>query len=406
MRPLPTSLVLALAAGACAPADEAPADTDAGEAAYVLGSVVIGEGDVRTTYVQTLPSLDVDHVTNAEAIEAPGNGVMMVAGRHVLVGLAEEPTWVRYTVGDDGRLEETGRISFQAYGMAYVDYGNAVVDATTAVSISSSQHLAIFWNPETLEITGTLDLPHLAVDGYEVEVWTTVAHDGRVYVPSRWSDWEGGRILPKVQTTILDPVSRTIVGVAEDDRCSSGGRVLFGADGTGYVLGDGRNYSLQMFANARGDAPPANCLLRILPGATDFDPDWVYTVPSLTGGLEVATELEGAGPDLGVGFASLFYPDRLPDDVEPVDFGFWSYPAFKMWSFDLDAEGGPVAREVDGLPFSVIGFGGSEVDGRLVTGQSADGATSTVYAVDPATSSASGLLTMDGYFYGLHALGE
>ena len=73
MRPLPTSLVLALAAGACAPADEAPADTDAGEAAYVLGSVVIGEGDVRTTYVQTLPSLDVDHVTNAEAIEAPAS---------------------------------------------------------------------------------------------------------------------------------------------------------------------------------------------------------------------------------------------------------------------------------------------------------------------------------------------
>ena len=384
--------------------DDGPTpDAGAPTAAYALASVVI-DGDNRTTYVQVLPGLPTGHVTNTAAIEIAGNGVMLTQGRNVFVGLAEEPTWVRYTVGADGAIAESGRLSFANLGLAAIDYGNTIVDATTAVSVASAEHLAIVWNPTTMTITGTVDLPHLAPAdaAFATEVWTTLAHDGKVYIPGRWADWTHGAILAKVQMTIFDPVARKVVAVAEDDRCASGGRAVFGKDGHLYVMGDGRNYAAQMYANAAGTPAPKNCLLRIKSGATDFDPDFHVEIPALTGGYESVGELETAVQGSGLAFSKLFYPAELPDGVEPTSFDFWGYPAFKMWRIELGDE--PKAVVVEGAPFSTIGFEGSEVGGKLYSGEASEAATSKVYEIDPQTNVAVEKFTMDGYFYGLNQL--
>ena len=193
------------------------------------------------------------------------------------------------------------------------------------------------------------------------------------------------------------------MGIAEDDRCSSGGRIVFGKDGYGYVMGDGRTYSLQMFANAGGKPAPENCLLRIAPGETDFEESFFHTIPSLTGGLDAITELETAEQGDGYGFVKMFDPSQLPDDIKPVDFTFWSYPAHKMWRIELADP--PVAKEVDGLPYSAVGFNGSAFRGKLYTGESLDqGGTSDVYEMDPETNQGSLRFKMVGYFYGLYEL--
>ena len=392
------ALTLVLALAGCG--DDAPPPV-AGAAGYVLASVVITpEG--RTTYVQALPELPTGHVTNTSAIELPGNGTMLAHGRDVFIGLAEEPTWVRYSVGDDGRLAETGRMSLANLGLSAIDYGNTIVDDTTAVSVSSEQYLAVVWNPADMTITGTIDLAHLKVPGYTAEVWTTLTHDGKVYVPGRWSNWDDGLILPRVMMTILDPVARTVVAVAEDDRCASGGRAVFGADGYAYVMGDGRNYAIQMYAHARAETPPANCLLRIAPGATDFDPAFHVEIPALTGGFESVTELETAVQGSGIGFTKVFYPAQLPPGVEPKTFDFWSYPAFKTWRLELGDT--PTAVEVQGVPYSTLGFEGASVGGKLYSGESPDYTTSTIYEIDPVASTAVQKFTMDGLFYGLREL--
>lgn len=395
-----SSPILLLATIACAgPSDDT--DTAPGAAGYVLGSVVITpEG--RTTYFQVLPDLSPDApITNANAVEAPGNGVLMTHGRDVLLGLAEAPEWVKYTVADDGSIAETGRMSLAGQGFSYVDYGNTLLSDTIAVSVSTESLVAVIWDPSTMSIVRTVPLPHLAREGYAVEVWTTIGHDGRIYIPSRWSDWTGGRIYPGVQTTILDPVSGEIVAIAEDDRCASGGRITFGPDGYGYVMGDGRSYSAHMFANAGGAAAPPNCILRIAPGADDFDADYHVEVRSLTGDHESVSELETPRQGSGTAFTWMFYPEELPDGVEPVDFGFWSYPVFHLWQIDLGDT--PTAKPVDGIPGGVLGFGGTADDDRLYVGLG-DTETSTVYEVDGATGTATAKLTMDGYFYGLFPL--
>lgn len=371
---------------------------------YALGSVVIDADGNRTTYVQTVASLDDGPFDNESAVELPGNGVVMALGRDVFVGLAEAPTWVRYTANDAGTLVETGRLSLLNFGTSYVDYGNAIVDDTTAVSVLSGPDVAVVWNPSTMQIVGEVPLGHPAREGYSLEVWTTVAHDGLVYIPGRWADWEGGRIYAGVSLTILDPKNLRVVAVAEDDRCASGGRVVFDEQGYGYVMGDGRTYSSHMFANARGETAAPNCLLRIPPGGTDFEDGYFHTIQSLTGGLESISELETAGQSSGLGFAKMFYPDQLPEGVEPVDFGFWSVPAHKMWRIDLADP--PRAEVVADIPFSTIGFTGSALDGSLFVGESADGAVTEVYEIDAEVNRAAPRFVMDGYFYGLFELSD
>lgn len=368
---------------------------------YFICSVVITP-ETRTTYVQGLASLDVDHVDNTNAIEVPGNGTMMARGPHLFVGLVEEPTWVRYTVGANGQLAETGRISFQSYGLSSVDYGNTIVDDHTAVSVASSALLAIVWDPETLTVTRTIDLPHLEVEGYDLEVWTTNSHDGLVYIPGRWANWDEGLIRDGVSLTILDPYTGEIVGVAEDDRCASGGGIVFDADGYGYVMGDGRTYSAQMFARARGDEEiPENCILRIPPGGTDFEEDFYVSVPELTSGLESITEMHTPRNGSGVAFAKMFYEDELPDGVEPTTWAFWSLPAMKMWRIELGDE--PTAVEVQGMPFGAVGFTSSVMGGRIYSGESANG-VSTVWEIDPETNTGTPRFTIEGELYGLHAV--
>lgn len=391
-------LCLLLAACESESASETDGGTTGGDQ-YVLASIVITE-EGRTLFVQVLDSLDVEgRITNDRALEISGHGVILVRGRDVFIGHVESPEWVRYTVQADGSLQQTGRLSLAAYGWSAIDYGNAIVDDDLAVSVSTESLSAIFWNPTTMEVVGELELPHIAREGYESEVWSTIAHNGRVYVPTRWANWEDGRVYPGVMMTIIDAHARTIVGIAEDDRCASGGRIVFDADGYGYVMGDGRNYSIQMYAHSRGEEIPTNCLLRIPPGGTDFEEDWYVEIRSLTGGLESATELDFVEQGTGIAFTKLFYPDELPEGVEPVDFDFWGYPAFRMWRLELGDE--PRARPVDGTPFGALGFDGSRVDGRLFSPESPDHSTSVVYEIDPTTGTAQRRFEMDGLFNAL-----
>lgn len=373
------------------PAPEAPRR-------YVLGSITIDPDNNRVSYAHIVDELS-GHFTNAAGLEVQGNAVFLASGDDFFYGLQESPEWVRYSTRDGFR--ETGRLSFLNYGVQSMDYANVIVDPETAVSVLTQAYVAVVWNPRTMEVTGTIDLSHLRVEGLSLEAFTTVAHQGLVYVPGKWVDWEAPTVMQRVSMTVLDPRALEVVGVAEDDRCGAGGRVTFDERGYGYVMGDGRNQSMQVFARANGQPVVNNCLLRMAPGAIAFERDYFYEIPSLTGGLDAMTELEAADVGSGVGFAMMIYRDRVREGLDEVNFEHWFEPAYKRWRIELGDV--PRAQEVQGASFAEVGFSSSAVDGKLYSPES-DGLESRVYEIDPATNTAVLKFTMDGYFAGLHAL--
>ncbi|MCA9572055.1 MAG: hypothetical protein KC656_29655, partial [Myxococcales bacterium] len=200
--------------------DSAPAETGTevtGPSGFVVGSIVIAESG-RTLYVQFVDALE-GTIDNTQAVEVPGNALLEVSGDDVFVGLVEEPTWIRYRVGEDGALTEAGRLSFAAYGWAAIDYGNTFVRDDLAVSVNTTQLQAIFWNPQDLSILGTLELPELALEGYGVEVSPVTSHDGKVYIPGRHVDWEQGQLEHEAMLVVLDPDAAEVTQVLRDDRC-------------------------------------------------------------------------------------------------------------------------------------------------------------------------------------------
>jgi hypothetical protein len=391
-----TSLVNPLEPAAPDAAGGSMPDAPATPPRYVLGSITIDADGNRVSYAQVIDELAGDF-DNRSGIEVQGNAVFMAHGDAFFYGLTESPEWVRYSTRDG--FEETGRLSFLNYGITSMDFSNVIVDDDTAVSVLTEAYVAVVWSPRTMEVTGTIDLGYLRKEGLTLEAFTVLAHDGLVYVPGRWANWEQPTVLQAVSMTILDPRALEVLGVAEDDRCGSAGSITFDEQGYGYVMGDGRNQSMQVFAAANDQPTVDNCLLRIAPGDTDFQESYFYEIPSLTGGLDSMTELEAADIDSGVAFSMMYYEDRVPEGLDHVNFEHWGVPAYKMWRLQLGDP--PTAEEVNGANFTVLGFPSSAVDGKLYTPESADGSESSVYEIDPDTVTAVLKFTMDGYFAGL-----
>ncbi|MEM6532149.1 MAG: hypothetical protein AAF654_05965 [Myxococcota bacterium] len=370
----------------------------------LLSSVVINGDGSRVTFVQIVRSLDEGPFDNSNALEIPGNAVVLSTPGAFYVGETETPTWARYLVDENGRVTATGRLTLLRFGARSIGFANTIVNPTTAVTVITSEARAVVWNPETMMVTATVDIEALAPPlGYTLESFTTTANNGLVYIPGRYVDWVNGRVLPQVTVSILDPAAGEIIGTAVDERCASGGRVVFDAAGYGYVMGDGRNYSSHLFAALGGTTAQDNCLLRIPPNETDFEQSYYHTIPSLTGGLQSITELEGAAANSGVGFAKMFYPDRMTSEFSVDDpFAFWDEQAHRMWRIELGDT--PTAQEVTGIPFSTVGFSGSAIDGRLYTGESPDGVNTDVYETNPATNSAVERFKMQGLLEGIYPL--
>lgn len=371
---------------------EAGGSNQGGDKRYLLGTIVIDADGNRVSYAQVIHELK-GHYTAKDGIEAAGNANFLASGSDFFYGLAEAPTWVKYSTTDG--FKEEGRLSFANYGITYMDFSNVVVDDETVVSVLSAPYVAVVWNPKTLEIKGEVDLSYMEEEGYSLEAYDPVAYDGLVYIPGKWVNWETLHVKQAVHLSILDPSTLKIIGKADDDRCGAASRVIFDKDGYGYMMADGRNQSMQTFAASRGEMVVPNCLLRIAPGETDFEEDYFFTIPELTGGLDSMTSFETAVVDSGIGFTMMKYEDRIPEDTGRLDFSYWSVPAYKTWRIVLGDE--PKAEVVEGANFSVVGFGGNAVDGKLYVSESDDGSESTIYEIDPETNKAVKKFTAQGY---------
>jgi hypothetical protein len=278
-------------------ADAAAADAGAGDAGdadsgqppvYVVATTVSISDEVDQGYLVPIEStldepttFDLDH-----AIEISDSTIAGWPGTpYVYVGASDAPTITRWELRPDGTLHEGKTLSFADFGITRASVGNDLFYAADKAYLpdDANQQL-IVWNPRSMEITGTIELP-TAADGALVP-WTAVAvRRDSVLVSVSWQedfsgDWSN--FGDHVELITIDPKTDAVLDTSTDPRSSY---AFWGSlDGKGTAYFSPMSYYAPIRSMLGADRGIASIALRVLPGARAFDPDYAVDLSELVGG--------------------------------------------------------------------------------------------------------------------------
>jgi hypothetical protein len=339
---------------------------------YVASSTVFGaDSDSQTTYVSVLDSLAAQKIDYDRALELTGWADTWVHEGELFVSGGESPTITRYRVSEQGEMSPDEELSFAAYGLNDVAFwSNTFVAPDKAYMINGVDEYVI-WNPVTMEITGTLELPELeARPSLLVRAGTTdrsnVIRNGVLYQPMYWSDEDYVRFAEDSRVIAIDIVTDRVLDVIE-------------APCAGLDVGTRDDAGNLYFSTWTGGvwAPlalgaPANCVAKI--AADEMTATRAFTFADVADGREGAA-VRAIGP--GRLALSVFHDERveLVDDADPDE--LLGGENWRLWSYDPATE---AAETIDGIEWNSGATYAFDVDGKhrvLVPGS--DYTSTTVY---------------------------
>jgi hypothetical protein len=241
-----------------------------------VASTNVPSGDDYFTLVGYLSTLDTEEAELASATEHAGFAGLLrspAAPNAYFVGSGDSPTITRYD-REDGAVVAGQTLSFASLGLTYAPGSTETAfDADgLAYSISVDQALVAVWNVDTMDLERTIELEGLTRDGFaSVYPITTIIRDSKLLVPVSYTNWESGEALPLTVLVSVDLESDE-VSLAEDGRCSGIRGFAQTEDGTLYGATDGFFAARRRLYGAVAGTEP--CVLRVLPGETQFDPDF------------------------------------------------------------------------------------------------------------------------------------
>lgn len=341
------------------------------ETAYVVGSIVFGERD-QAGYVaprETLAGCGDEKLKHA--YEFAGLADVWVEDGAVFVASGEAPTITRYALTDAGELAPQGTVSFGSYGVISAAFWNNKFASAEKAYMANGPTQFVVWNPTTMTITGTVDLPELeAREGLEARVGLAdradVVSGGRLYQPMYWSDDSYAERADDSRIAVLDVATDELVDVIE---APCPGLDMGTVDEDGYLY----------FSNWTGGAgthlvlgTAATCVVKVDPAT--LTATRLFHFADVTGGREGA-----AFHALGGGrFAfSTFHHERVDIEGATDPFTIIAGEDWALWVYDAatgQAEPAPGAQWNSG---AVVWY---EIGGRpyaLLPG--ADYATTSVY---------------------------
>ncbi|MEN0067625.1 MAG: hypothetical protein AAGA48_36170, partial [Myxococcota bacterium] len=310
------------------PGGTTPTDgTAEGGPAYALSTLVFGP-DQTSLYVMLIDSLDNPDVDLANAREFPGAADMWVHDGFVYVANGEDLTMTKFAV-EDGELVEQDRIGFGASGATNVAFWNNTFVASDKAYLSLGVDGYVIWNPDAMEITGSIDLdawnpPDNFVARHGFHDRSTALRDGKLYHPFYASDPSFFVQLQTSSIVVIDVETDTVEDIV-DVPCP-------GLDFVTRDESDNLYFSSWVFA-AGGAAvldQPQTCISRLEAGSDAFD-TW-SSFRDLAGGLEGAA-LYYTGD--GTGILAALDPTNVTkngEDAAAVTFG----ANWRMWSVDFD----------------------------------------------------------------------
>src|SRR5688572_12831947 len=276
-------------------ASDAPPASEDDEPQFLLHSAVQGDDGGRLNYFTPVSSLaTVATVSYDGSLELPGRARLYAAPGvgHFAIGDAEGVSLQRYEL-IDGRFVPGAELSLQAFGVTSLG-AQAVLFAspTRAYYKDAGQGLIIAWNPRDMLIDEVIELPpSLIREGYVLGLSNWVQRDAEAFFAVSWSTPEYDRVLPGTALVRLD-LTTNAIDVTLEPRCR-------GIETTAHV--DGSLYFFSDVINGFGhavypdDAGQRDCILRVAPGSSVFDPEYLGSIsealpPGTSGTVAAVTD--------------------------------------------------------------------------------------------------------------------
>lgn len=284
-------------------------ELDASTPPLFLVAGYLTTADEWVGYLAVVSDVSADGEVNlAKAIEFPDDmSFASPGGGEVYVGLGGSPIIQKWVLTDEESLELDDEVNLGAFGVtSALGLKNPLhfIDDDEAYFFDDETLQVIVWNPQTMETEEALSIQDLD----EPDLWlgaNYVHRDAdRLLLTGRyWRGDDTAALLTKV--AIIDASTREVT-YATDERC---GNVSFSAeDSAGNMYFASHTYQAAALAvGAAGDPPAPSCIIRILAGDTDFDPNYYVDLSELAeghaGGIvqgpgDEAFVLVYAGPEL------------------------------------------------------------------------------------------------------------
>jgi hypothetical protein len=276
----------------------------------------------------------------AAAIELGAFPSVYALGDAVFVYMPEEGSVRKLVVKSDGTVGEDVTVSFAGKGIGGSAGDMIYVSATRGYFLDESSAQFIVWNPETMEIEGSSDVDKEALTRGELpaQISGGIAREGQGFVSMSWRDWDTLSYHDAAAIGVFDASSKEPqLEVIEDDRCSSNVLPPFeGNDGYIYLVSDAA-LGFDSLANPMR-TQKALCVLRMRPGAKDFDKDFFVDLKEVLGspGLYATHPMKD-----GKLLVNMWAPDVEVDSVAKADDPnwYWDYPPYFEYAIvDLKAK--------------------------------------------------------------------
>lgn len=289
-------LTVGLVAGGCSDDSDGAGGTggEGAESVFVVCAFIVGAE--FTGFVATVPSLGSDQVFDlSAAIEVGGRPICAAQGEEVFVTDPTRPAITKYTLDDAGVLIQGDTVSFANVGSGPLDGIQTeliqFIDAERAYFIDRSLLQAVIWNPSTMEVIGSVDIPLPIPDGLTLSGGGGIVRRGTTIVmPFGFStnlDVNASTEVFAFLDTTTDTVTFdtfTECGAIQTARTMANGDTYFASNAVAAA-----SYRLGL----PGSFPP--CVVRLPSGAMAIDRDFTLELNDLVGGAPAASLLPGPG---------------------------------------------------------------------------------------------------------------
>ncbi|MEM7138654.1 MAG: hypothetical protein AAF500_18895 [Myxococcota bacterium] len=299
-----------------------------------------------TGFIFTVDELDGGTLSLSEGVEIGGGGSTCTTGfGSAYQGSAESPIVTRFDLNEDGLLVPGPRVSFgNILGSIFAGRGRAFqfVSEERALYIDRTTGIVVAWNPTDMTVIDSIQLEGYEVEGGAPSIVPVLVGEERddILMFVRYIDRNAaeGIQMKRAALISLDPETLEYT-VTREERCGGIFNDVETSDGTIYMASSPFVAAQQLL-----DIEPFEpCMLRVLPGATEFDPDFYVEMKDLTGGLPTGGILRGPGD----GAIILTY-DGDPESALTT-FEITTPPVWRAFLVeDLNALGS--AAEVPGFP--------------------------------------------------------